>query len=793
MLFGGAYYTQVFGVRVFHHLFTTAAISLWLTLRLVRGRGLPPTPLNPLLIVTVVVWFASAVFSLDPRMALENIWMPLTLLLLFFVMVDLLQSGRETLLVETQFLIATLVVLMAGLQLGSWYFGWGFGTQALGARSMIGAGVPLTPPRLFVPLGVSTWLSAYTAPLAVLAGAWGWSTRRRDARIGLWLLAILLLGVMLLTGSRGGWISLAAGLVVFAALEVIKNTRLQQVIRRFALPLGIALIGVVAAAVVALVVVSADPGHSSGDMLRFDLWRGAVQITADRPDFGVGIGEFGRAYRIARDPTYVDNRLGTAHNFYLNTLAETGLVGAVIAAALGVMLVWRWWRLWQSAETNSRRTRLAGAFAALVGFGAQSFFDIFASPPLILLALTLAAYCITDVRSKLDPPLRGSRPAALASLIGVLIFGAALVRSDQAQAAFNASLNGSLEQAQQAVMLDPSLRLYTLQVAYLTGEQSADSTDAIASYREALDLEPTWDTGWINLAALLQRQGDTSTALDALQHAIDIDNHNAALLLWARLAEAQKGTSRAAIVDAYKRYLHDHLSDHKPLPLSSFWWETDLRRQALDAFLTDQALEVRYRVLADHDPDQLAALVPAAPTGAAEWWVAGEYALTVEGNAAAADSDFTHAIDLNDTVLLGDLYASRARARIQLDPSGAASDLNAADLLGVYAEQPNATRAQLADSLGAQRFYLANAVPPRVIEQNFEGVLFGGRVASFDVLPDMREPGPGQRVLQPWYDLAASYRATGETDKAVNVYRAILDRAPEETDARDALAHLTES
>ena len=110
---------------------------------------------------------------------------------------------------------------------------------------------------------------------------------------------------------------------------------------------------------------------------------------------------------------------------------------------------------------------------------------------------------------KLDPPLRGSRPAALVALIGVLIFGAGMFRSDQAQAAFNASLSGSLEQAEQAAALDPSLHLYTLQIAYLTGAQSTDNAAAIAAYQQALDLEPTWDTGWINLAALLEREGET--------------------------------------------------------------------------------------------------------------------------------------------------------------------------------------------------------------------------------------------------------------------------------------------
>ena len=99
-------------------------------------------------------------------------------------------------------------------------------------------------------------------------------------------------------------------------------------VRRFALPLAIGIVAVIAGGALVLIVVSADPGHASGDVLRCDLWRGALRITTDHPILGVGVGEFGRAYRIDRDPTYVDNRLGTAHNFYLNTLAETGIVGS---------------------------------------------------------------------------------------------------------------------------------------------------------------------------------------------------------------------------------------------------------------------------------------------------------------------------------------------------------------------------------------------------------------------------------------------------------------------------------
>ena len=779
-------------MRVFQHIFATVILAIWLILRLRQRRGLPITPLNRALYAGVGLWFVSALLSLDPRMALENLWFPLTNLLLFFVMVDLLQSGQEGLLVETQFLLATLVVLLALIQLGSWWFGWGFGTPTIGWASVIGdVHFPLSLPRLYVPLGVSTWLAAYVAPLAVLAGAWGAAARARGTRIGFGLLAALLVVVMLLTGSRGGWVSLGAGALVFVGLQLARDARLQQLARRYALPLVIGVLVIGAVGVLTLIRLSADPGHSSGDFLRFDLWKGALQVARDHVFFGVGPGLFGQAYRLYRDPTYIDNRLGTAHNFYLNSLAENGIIAILIALLIGGLLLRAWWKQWRGAETTTRQVHLAGAFAALIGFAVQSFFDTFTGLPLVLLGWVLIAYCVTPIRSRLEPALKGNIPAAVISLILLLVFGAGMLRSDQAQAAFNVGVNGSAEQAEQAVALDPGLRLYTLETAYQTG-LNGDPAQAIAEYQHALELEPTWDTGWINLAALFERRGaedDAAQALDALQKAINIDNRNGAPLLWARLAEETQAAPDEAIVAAFQRYLIT--LDFGMLPLSTFWTATDLRKQALDAYANKVNVEFRYRIAAALEPGSVAALVPANPVSAADWWVVGEYALTVEQDAAKANDAFTQALALHALdSYLGDYYTSRARARLTIDAEGALRDLKLADLLGTLNESPNAVRAKLATAPEAARRWLAAAVVPRVIDQNFEGVIFAGRVAGFDMLPEMRLPGPGRPVLQPWYDLAASYEADGMTEQASNVYHAIVERAPEESDARDQLARL---
>ena len=788
ILIGGTYYYQIFAVRVFHHLFVTILLGFWLIRRLLHRRGLPPTPLNALLYLNVMVWFIAALFSLDPRMALENLWFPLTNLLLFFVMVDLLQTGWEALLIDTQFLLTTLVVLLSGIQLGSWFFGWGFGTPP--GASVTGGGLPMSavPLRLFIPFGVTTWLAAYTASLAVFTGAWAFAARRHGTRTAYWMLAVLLVLLMVLTGSRGGWLSLIAGAAIFLVLHLAGDLRFRIFVRRYRIPLLAIAAAAAAIFVFALMRLSADRAHSAGDILRFDLWRAAAAITVDHPLLGVGPGLFGRAFQLYRDPFNVDNRLSTAHNFYLNTLAETGVIGAGVAVGLAAILLLTWWRLWRHSETPSRKTHLEGALAALTGFGVQSFFDTFTLAPFVLLALLLTAYCVTATRSRLETRLKGNVPAALVSLVIVLASGFGILRSDQAQAAFNTSVHDqSFDQAQSAAALDPALNLYQLQIAYLT---DGDSAQAIISYQQALTLEPTWDTGWINLAALYERQGDTTQALDALQHAIAIDNRNGALLLWAQLAERANLAPKSSIAEAYTKYLD--LLELGKLPLSSFWEQTNLRKQTVEAYAQRLSLDLRYRITETHESEQLEALVPAAPETAAEWWVTGEYALS-QGDAQKAEAAFTEAINrLTNSTYRGDYYASRARARLMLDPAGAARDLAAADLLGTYNESPNAVRAQLAHTLDEQRRLWKDAVPPQVIDQNFEGVLFAGRVASFNLLPEAHLPGPGHSVMQPWYDLAASYQATDQTEEAAKVYRAILDRAPEEQEAQMQLDRLAE-
>jgi O-antigen ligase len=186
-------------------------------------------------------------------------------------------------------------------------------------------------------------------PLAVLRRAhcrWHPSVAHALAASGGWALAVLMFAGIILSFSRMGFIATLSSLFVMGTL-VLGTTQMSWMIgsrrRRW---VGV---GIVAALVLAGFVflsperliqrfaelVSTDGLTSAG---RADLWAETIPLIRAYPVFGCGLG----GYETAFSRFKISGALVTddfVHNDYLQLLAELGLVGFMIGAALAFSVV----------------------------------------------------------------------------------------------------------------------------------------------------------------------------------------------------------------------------------------------------------------------------------------------------------------------------------------------------------------------------------------------------------------------------------------------------------------------
>jgi len=470
--------------------------------------------------------------------------------------------------------------------------------------------------------------------------------------------------------------------------------------------LSLAAVGLVGAAALAMVLYIGRSGaRTGGDALRGNLWQAAISTAQDYPVLGVGPAQFGRAARLYREPgAYADDRLGTAHNIVLNTVAEEGIAGTLVLGWLTVALLAAWYRQRRQA-TGGAALRLDAVLAALAGFSVQSLFDTFTATAIMALVALLAAYAVTGP-GVASLPRRAEKVAAWAALALVLGFGLFWIVTDVAQARFERSVRehdaGALEQA---AALDPSLRLFDLQRAYLAGLVAGDDparlAAAISQYEAVLAAESTWDTGWILLAGLYERAGWIDDALNALERARTINRESAADWNWARIADAHDAAPDQEIIAAYTRAIGQTFT-----PFSPAWIATPRRLAALEAVYASAGPRLRYHLAEAFFPERRAGLVLAEPMIADEWWVVGQHALTVEGDPQAAYAAFSEAVRVNPNREIGEYYAARARAGAALGADaweGARRDAAMAELLVTYQERPAAALARIAEVAGERR------------------------------------------------------------------------------------------
>ncbi|MBS1860572.1 MAG: O-antigen ligase family protein [Actinobacteria bacterium] len=291
---------------------------------------------------------------------------------------------------------------------------------------------------------------------------------------------------------------------------------------------------------------------TSGGGNRYDYWRIAWNQFTAHPLDGLGAGNFDRTYYLERR---TDEDVRQAHSIELQTLGETGLVGAVLLGSfLGAVFLgaWRW-----AAVSRAVPEEIGVTVAALGTFGvwlAQTSVDwLHLIPGLTGIALGAAALLLRP-RSPEPAGRAGLRPVPTLALLFVLILGGLAILfvgrptlaehlRSVAQRELGSSPSAALEATNESLSLNPdSVQGYYLRAASFARLHAYAS--AKRSLLEAIEREPHNYVSWALLGDLLTRHGALDAAQVAYGHAAVLNPRDRSLKLLA--------SNRAALEEVYR-------------------------------------------------------------------------------------------------------------------------------------------------------------------------------------------------------------------------------------------------
>jgi O-antigen ligase len=273
--------------------------------------------------------------------------------------------------------------------------------------------------------------------------------------------------------------------------------------------------------------VTQSPGRlgSASSSNRIDWWGEAWQLFEEAPLEGKGAATFEIARRPIRDSSLVTTE---PHNFALQLLAETGLVGlllgagaAALALATGVSVVRR--------RRGPERAEAVALTLVLVAYVLHALVDI----DWDFVAVSAPAFFVFGVLAGLGavPRRLGFSPvlglAAIAGTFAVLYsLTAPWLSARRVESAYSALASGHLaaagDRADEARELNP-LSIEPFWARALAEAEAGEEAAAVADYERAALLQPENSDTWYSLGAYEYRVGRYGRAYRNLDWAYGLD------------------------------------------------------------------------------------------------------------------------------------------------------------------------------------------------------------------------------------------------------------------------------
>jgi O-antigen ligase len=378
--------------------------------------------------ILFLIWSIRAYFRQNEEIVLSPLLPPLagfflvTIIQLIFHLTIYRYSTRMELLLLLSDLLVLFLAVQAYQTLADWrgfiWFGMGFGflVSLFGIlqhltfngklywfREMRYGGIPFGP---YANRNHFAGLAELLIPLALVPLILGRVRRERWPVVGLF--AVVPVGALLLSASRGGIVSLAtelfllmliifirksigkhifgAGAVLLAALLLVSWLGATEILQRFS----------------TLQSLEATAGKRAS--MRTDTWK----IFLDHPLIGTGLGTIQVAFP-PYETLYDGKVVNHSHNDYLEALAETGALGGLCCLWFLAVLHIVGWKRSQNLEKSFAAALQLSGWIACCGLLVHSFVDFNLHIPANALLFFLMAHLATAEIQQTNSPDRTPR------------------------------------------------------------------------------------------------------------------------------------------------------------------------------------------------------------------------------------------------------------------------------------------------------------------------------------------------------------------------------------------------
>ncbi len=595
---------------------TALLVGGWLFMRRRAGWRWHGTALDGAMLLWVLAFGISLLANLDAaRRIAIGLWYMGLYIGVWYALHDLLANRprwRDT-LVDALLIAGIVIVAFGYVQLQGW----------LAQTSRLGIGAVALPRPVSV-FGNPNFLSSFLIVLIPLILSRAALAKGAPPRALLLLYALLSALLLLLTSSRGAWLGLLAGGLLWGVLllahhNLLSLSRLRgwwnERTRTLQAGLaGGALLSAVILMIIGIIFIRSFSvgGRSLG--LRVEMYDAAVQLFAEKPLTGQGLFTYGRG--LVRLPDIrPDKPHSHAHNAPLQIAAELGLPGVaalLLTVAAGARAAGANWQAMRERE----RVMLMGAAGGVLAFGVHHLTDLPAMMPAIALTGLLALALLvapekqeftaekrqkeeeftTEAQRKSREGYDWVRDASRARAVGIVALWAALLVSGLWSSRVNGDYvnalraavgqgdyRGAAAQLDAVIAADPALSLYHYQRAFLLGMAAhagdeAALREAIAGFEDFTRLDPGYSAAWANLAALRWEAGEREAAYADMRRAWELNVQDWRLAL--NLAQYASEMGDAAAIGWVAEVLREY-PDASLYPELSVYVEGDAILDAL--------------------------------------------------------------------------------------------------------------------------------------------------------------------------------------------------------------------